>query len=192
MQEELLEQTYAELLYNPDSFDERKRLILSFPVYNIPVDIQNDIIEAYDHFQTNPEDYDGSTGAKENWVTEYEPASMRHDLDYKLYGGSSKGRLYSDLKFLRYKKIYQISSIWRNIQYFAVRWGGSYYQLIHKLKGEYSEVPINKVKLATFKRSRIQYIIELLGIITIVPFTIFFLGAFIMHLKHLFTIKFKR
>lgn len=184
-------ETFERLAENPSSFTERDRLIVSFVVYDIPTPIQTDILEAYDYYQENPTLFDGSTGAKENWVSKYEPPSMRHDLDYQTYGGTYKGRLYADLKFLDYKKRYQTSAIWRNIQYYAVRWGGFYFQLTNWVKGNTKELPFEKEVLINNKRTTIQQIIEWVGILTIVPFVIFFLGAIAMDFKHKLTIGWK-
>lgn len=174
-----------------NSFDERDRLILSFPIFDIPMDFQKDILEAYDYYKSKPKEFDGSTGAKEQWSTIYEPAPMRHDRDYQLYGGTYKGRLYSDLKFLKIKKMYKTSSIWRNAQYFAVRWGGFYFQFKNWIKGNTLDVPLNKKILIPTNRSTIQSVIEWIGIILVIPLLIFFIGAIVMDFKHKASIGWK-
>ncbi len=188
---EQVKESFQKLSENPSSFDERDRLVLSFMVYNIPSSIQDDILDAYDYYQLNPSQYDGTTGAKENWVTKYEPSSMRHDLDYQTYGGTYKGRLYADLKFLDYKTRYEASSIWRNLQYYAVRWGGFVFQFKNWLKGNVTEVPLDKVFLAPLKRTNKQLIIEWVGIITVIPILICVVGAIAMDIKHQLSIGWK-
>ncbi|BAV39138.1 hypothetical protein BPT24_016 [Tenacibaculum phage pT24] len=178
----LITKTHIELGKTPESFDERKRIILSFQVFNIPESIQTDILNAYDYFKLHPEQFDGSTGSPESWVSLYEPPSMVHDLDYITYGGTYEGRLYADLKFLNYKKRYMTSSIWRNIQYFAVRWGGFYYQIKNRRKGNTKKAPSVNLPFRN-KRTFVQLLVESLGIITIIPFLIFFIGAWIIDLN---------
>lgn len=186
-----VKESFNKLSENPHLFDERDRLILSFMVYNIPQCIQDDILEAYDFYQLNPNLFDGTTGAKENWVSIYEPPSMRHDLDYQTYGGTYKGRLYADLKFLDYKTRYETSAIWRNTQYYVVRLGGFLFQFTNWVKGNTKEVPTEKLMLAPLKRTKTQLIIEWLGIITIVPIALFVIGALVMDIKHKLSIGWK-
>lgn len=183
--------TLEKLSESTTSFDERDRLILSFPIYDVPLALQNDILDAYDYYIENPSFYDGTTGSSEQWASIYEPASMRHDLDYQTYGGTFKGRLYSDLKFLDIKKRYKVSALWRNIQYYAVRWGGYFFQFTNWVKGNTNVVPLDKQFISPIKRNSTQKVIEILGIVTIVPFVFFFLGAMVMQMKHKFSLGFK-
>lgn len=181
---EQVQTSLRKLNENYSQFDERDRLILSFPIFNVPSAFQNDILEAYDHYQDNPDKFDGSTGTNEQWATLYEPAPMRHDRDYQLYGGTYQGRLYADLKFLKIKNLYKTSIIWRNIQYFAVRWGGFYFQFKNWVKGNTEIVSEENLKLIGDGRSKIQTIVEWVGIILIVPILFFLLGACVMDFKH--------
>lgn len=183
-------ETLSNLSMGSAPFDERDRLVLSFPIYDIPSVIQDDILEAYDYYLDNPEKYDGTTGAEEQWSSIFEPASMRHDLDYQTLGGTFEGRLYADLKFLDIKKRYKVSSMWRNIQYYAVRWGGYLFQFTNWVKGNTVEIPFNKQFIAP-KRTTVQKIVEWVGIATVIPFSIFFLGAIVMHMKHKYSNGFK-
>ena len=159
---------------------ERDRLIVSFIVFNIPSDVEVDILEAYDFYLLYPDLFDGSTGSEESWVTKYEPAPLRHDRDYNLYGGTHKGRLYSDLKFKRYKKLWRASTLWANIQYYAVRWGGRYFQIKNHKRG--SNTLPSLVELNKYKRKWYELLIEYLGIISIFPFLLFFIGAWVTDL----------
>ena len=177
---EIVKQTYEKLAKKPDEFTERDRIVLSFPVFNIPKHIQNDILEAYDHYQLKPNEFDGTTGAEEQWVSLYEPSSMRHDLDYQTFGGTYKGRLYADLKFLYYKTLYRSGSLWSNIQYYAVRWGGNLFQILNYYKGNVSM----HNELVSLKRTKTQKVIEILGYVTVLPFLLCFVGAIVFEIKH--------
>lgn len=183
-------ETIGNLAIGNEPFNERDRLVLSFPIYDIPSVIQDDILEAYDYYVENPDKYDGTTGADEQWASIFEPASMRHDLDYQTMGGTFYGRLYSDLKFLDIKKRYKVSSIWRYTQYYAVRWGGYLFQLTNWAKGNTMDIPFEKQFIAP-KRTLTQKLVEWAGMITVLPFMICFVGAIVMHIKHKLSIGFK-
>lgn len=88
---------------------ERKRILDSFSVLNVPVDIQTLIIEALDSPKWDWfNDCDGCTGVSEVfWPTIYFPPCLRHDFDCKI--GQNNWR--TSLRFYRIQRTYGMDMV---------------------------------------------------------------------------------
>ena len=87
---------------------ERRRIVESFDVLNVPADIQALIVEALDSDKWDWfRDCDGCTGVSEiYWPTIYLPPCLRHDYDCRL---ATPGTV-SSVRFYRIQRAYGVSA----------------------------------------------------------------------------------
>jgi len=101
-----------------DRETERRRIIESFDVLNVPAGIQALIREALDSNKWDWfTDCDGCTAVSEvYWPTIYFPPCLRHDFDW----ATGNGGWESNVRFYRIQQAYGMSSFRAGLRFFGV------------------------------------------------------------------------
>ena len=92
-----------------DRATERRRIIVSFDVLNVPADVQALVREALDSDKWDWfKDCDGCTAVSEiYWPTIYFPPCLRHDFDWH----TGNGGWASNVRFYRVQRAYGVGAI---------------------------------------------------------------------------------
>ena len=101
-----------------DRATERRRIVESFDVLNVPESIQAEIIEALDSDKWDWfRDCDGCTGVSEvYWPTKYFPPCLRHDFDWQ----TGHGGWEANARFYRIQRAYRMPIAQAGVRFLGV------------------------------------------------------------------------